>query len=406
MKKNMILFLLSILLFSGCSSKTPDDVIPTPIEKIDIDEGFVASTMDFSVEVFKRTWDGETNTLVSPTSIMVALAMVANGADAETLAQMEKVLGADIPLEDLNKCLYTYLNALPNEEKAKFLYANSIWIKDGDLSIRDAFLQLNTEYYNAEIFEAAFDASTVKEVNAWVDKNTSGMIKDLVNELDPATVMLLINAIAFEAEWAVPYTTENVVKDMEFTAISGSKENVEMMYSEEMHYLENDLVTGFMKPYANEGYYFVALLPNEDVDVNDYIAQLSGEEIAELLHHQETVAVSVALPKFSYDFRIELRELLIAMGMSDAFFPGTADFSKMSDEGNSEFFISEVIHKTYISVDEVGTKAGAVTGIVMNTTAAQTDAKLVILDRPFIYMIVDRYTNLPIFIGVVTSVQP
>ena len=409
MKRQLNLFLLLTILLvslSGCNKKNSDDVVPTPIDKVEIDEKFISSTLDFSVEIFKTSWDGETNTLISPTSIMVVLAMTANGANDETLAQMEMVLGRDIPLVELNKYLHSYLNALPSEEKVQFLFANSIWIKDCDLSINDDFLQLNTDYYSADIFKVAFDDGTVKEVNTWVDKNTNGMIQELVKEFSPATVLVLINAITFEAEWAVPYTIDSIRKNAEFTTISGSKEKVEMMHSKERLYLENDKVTGFMKPYANEDYYFVALLPKEGVDISDYIAQISGQEITELLGNQEIIEVSVSIPKFSYSFDIQLKDILVDMGMSDAFSEGVADFSKMVDSEDYNFFVSEVIHKTYINVDEVGTKAGAVTGVIMETTSAPMDSKVVVLDRPFVYMIVDKYTNLPIFIGVVTSIQP
>jgi Serine protease inhibitor len=315
-------------------------------------------------------------------------------------------LGTDISLGELNKYLYSYLNTLPNSEKGKFHFANSIWIKDDNLGIRDSFLQVNKDYYNAEIYQVAFDDTTVEEVNTWVNRNTDGMIPELVENLEPETVMLLINAIAFEAKWAVPYTTENIKKDVEFTTINGSKEKVEMMHSEEVIYLENDKVTGFMKPYANDDYYFVALLPKEEVDISTYITQISGQEITDLFSNKETTEVSVLIPKFSYSFGIKLNDVLVAMGVSDAFSADKADFSKMVDTADHDFYISEVVHKTFISVDEVGTMAGAVTGVIMETTSAPVDQKVVILNRPFIYMIVDKDTNLPIFIGVVTSIQP
>jgi len=398
---------LTLSLF-GCVNEIRGEPIMLPesnnVVGLQLDDKYLSSSMDFSIEIFKKTYTSEINTLVSPLSIVTALALAANGADNETLKQMEHVLTNGLPIAEFNGYLYTYINSLPSNEKAKFHLANSIWFKDvASLKMQDDFLQTSVDYYDTSIFKEIFDSTTVSKVNSWVKENTHEMIDKIIDSIDSAMVTFLINALAFEAEWAKPYTLENINDDI-FIDITGEKKDIVMMHSDESIYLENDKATGFIKPYANDTYSFVAILPNESVDFNDYVNQLDSKEIIDLLSKRKHEKVVTSLPKFEYDFSIKLSDTLFSMGMQDAFIGPKADFTKMaiSDAGN--IYISDVIHKTYIKVDELGTKAGAVTAIIMKSFAFfEESPKEVILDRPFIYMIVDNKTNLPIFIGTVIT---
>ena len=398
---------LTLSLF-GCVNEIRGEPIMLPesndVVGLQLDDKYLNSSMDFSIEIFKKTYTSEINTLVSPLSIVTALALAANGADNETLSQMEHVLTNGLPIAELNGYLYTYINSLPSNEKAKFHLANSIWFKDvASLKMQDDFLQTSIDYYDTSIFKEIFDNTTVSKVNNWVKENTHEMIDEIIDSIDSAMVTFLINALAFEAEWAKPYTLDNINEDI-FIDINGKKRDINMMHSDESIYLENENVTGFIKPYANDTYSFVAILPNESIDFNDYVSQLSSEEIIDLLSKRKNEKVVTSLPKFEYDFSIKLSDTLFCMGMEDAFIGPKADFTKMaiSEEGN--IYISDVIHKTYIKVDELGTKAGAVTAIIMKSFGfIEASPKEVILDRPFVYMIVDNKTNLPIFIGTVIT---
>ncbi|HAN21538.1 MAG: serine protease [Clostridiales bacterium GWF2_36_10] len=370
-----------------------------------VDDKFINNTADFSIELFKKSIEEDKNSLISPLSVMLALSMTANGADNETLTQMQAVLGGDITIDELNEYLYTYVKNLSNEEKSKFKIANSIWFRDdeGRLTVEKDFLQKNADYYNAAAYKSAFDNQTLSDINNWVNKNTDGMIDKILDEIRDDAVMYLINAIVFDAEWKEIYNKDNISEGI-FNSYDGSKRNVEFMVSEESKYLEDSKATGFIKPYVNDKYSFIAILPNEDVNINEYINSMSGENFLNLLKSSENIAVNATMPKFSYDYKVTMNDILKEMGMPIAFDAGSADFNKLGKSSRGNIFIGDVLHKTFISVDERGTKAGAVTKVEMRDES-YVETKNVKLDRPFVYAIIDNSTNLPIFIGMVMDIQ-
>lgn len=371
----------------------------------DIDETFKSAQYDFAAELFQRSFNSEQSSLVSPLSVMLALSMTANGADGETLSQMQNVLGGGMDIEELNKYLYTYSGILESDglgEKAKLSIANSIWYRDvADLKVREEFLQKNADYYGASMFQAPFNDETVYAINSWVIDHTDGMIDKIVDEIDPDTMMYLINAVTFDAQWTEQYE-EYQIGEMPFTDINGNKQTAQMMSSTEDIYLEGDGVQGFMKTYKGGKYAFAALLPDEGVSIEEYISSLTGEALAEAFTPKYGYTVHAQMPKFSFDYDISLNDVLKDMGMTNAF--ENADFSRMAE---MELYISKVLHKTHIDVDENGTKAGAVTSVTTDCEGAIMEDKpvYITLDRPFVFAIVDRETNLPIFLGATLTVE-
>lgn len=213
--------------------------------------------------------------------------------------------------------------------------------------------------------------------------------------------MYLINAIAFESEWDEEYDDHQIFND-NFTNYKGNRKVVEMMKSEEGKYLDDGKATGFIKPYKDKEFSFVAILPNEDVDIKEYIENMTGDSLHDLISLYEEVDVNAYIPKFSYDYGLDMNDILINLGMEDAFDRNKADFSKMTDE---TVYINSVIHKSFIDVDEVGTKAAAATSVEMRVTSAVIeDTYEVKLDRPFIYVIMDNEANIPVFIGAVMDI--
>ena len=367
------------------------------------DEAFKNSTADFAIKLFQQTRDGNKNSLISPLSVMLALSMTANGAKGETLAQMEALLGGDIPMETLNEYLYSYIKTLPSEKTAKLNIANSIWFGDNGFKAEKAFLQKNADYYGAEAYKSVFDEKTLRDINNWVKENTDGVIDKIVDQMDPYAAMYLVNTVLFDAEWQNIYRKYEV-RDGTFTAIDGAKRTVSMMYSNESLYLDDGKATGFLKPYKN-GYSFAALLPNEGVALDDYIASLTGEGFLTTVKNAKEGPVEAAMPKFSYDYGIEMSDALKALGMTVPFDAELADFSGLGHSSDGNIYISRVLHKAYIAVDEKGTKAGAATAIEAPAAGDWEDRRRVILDRPFVYAIIDDAAGLPIFIGAVTDIQ-
>ncbi len=364
------------------------------------DEAFIQGQMDFSMDLFRRTAQKERckNTLIAPLSVSMALAMTANGADGKTEQEMLEVLGGH-PMDKLNAYYLNWRVGLQGSEKTKLRIANSIWIRDlQGFEAKDAFLAANAKYYNAQVFKAPFNSIGEKAINDWVKEKTDGMIPQLLEELRPEAMMILINALSFDAQWSDPYV-EHQVQEGIFHSIDGKEQKAQMMASTEYSYLEGEGAIGFTRNYLGGRYAFGALLPTEK-SLEDYVSSLDGETLLQILQNKQSTQVHAQLPKFSSQFKMSMNEALKAMGMPSAFEGG---FGKMS---NAELFIGNVLHEAVIEVSEDGTRAAAATAVEMDKSAApMEEPKVVTLDRPFLYFIFDRETNLPIFIGTLTSLE-
>ena len=364
-----------------------------------------AKEADFAVRLFRRCFDAEKNTLVSPLSVLSALAMTANGAKGETLAEMEKTLG--MSTNELNAYFKSMLERIRAEEGDTFRFhlANSVWFtSDERFTVNRDFLQTNADYYGADVYRAPFDDATLAAINGWVNENTDGMIPSILDRIPADALMYLVNALAFEAEWIEIYD-EYQVYPGDFKLADGMTRKVDFMHSEESRYLaDGDAAVGFVKNYKGGKYAFAALLPKAGTSLSDYIASLDGERLLGILSSSEICTVNAALPKFEVEFSDDLAEALGDMGMPAAFGP-SADFSGLGTSTGGNISISRVLHKTFISVAEQGTRAGAATVVEMNDGCAPEfeEPKYVTLDRPFVYMLIDRETNVPFFIGTLTD---
>lgn len=368
------------------------------------DQKFIRSQMDFSLKLFQQCAEKD-NTLISPLSVSLALAMTANGADGDTLEDMEKALGG-LSIDDLNRYLSYYVNQLPGSENTQLSIANSIWFKNNaeQFTPKQTFLETAYRYYGADAYAAPFDRTTLEDINNWVSQRTDGMIDRLLDQIDPFSVMYLINTVLFDGQWATPYE-DYQVREETFTSAAGKKQTISMMHSTECWYLEDDNAVGFMKDYENCDYRFVALLPSEDMTVEEYIDTLTADSLLELLRSAEEHTVFAGLPKFEYEASYDLNKALSKLGMGSAF-KRNADFSQMGTTDTGDLFIGNVIHKSKITVNQKSTKAAAATAVVVYGTGAVAppeDPITVTLDRPFVYLIIDTQTNLPLFMGTVTD---
>lgn len=365
---------------------------------------FKANYIDFATAVLKNTVESGENSIISPLSLLTALTMTENGAGGETLSQMEQVLANGISVEKQNQELVNFIHQLPNTEKSHLHQTNSIWFQGKETEetqwVKETFLQKNADTFQADIFCAPFTHDTLKDINVWVSNETEGMISKVLDEIPLDVMMYLINAVAFEAEWERTYDKSQITEG-EFLQENGTRKRVTMMYSDEFQYLEDEDTTGFIKPYA-DGYSFVALLPADGITIEHYISNLSGKKWVKLLENvNKEEHVRAGIPKFNAEYEENMVKVLTDMGMPLAFDETQADFSEIGDK---ELFISCVLHKTYVSVDELGTKAGATTVVEMSKSAGMDIEKEVILNRPFVYAIVDNSMNLPIFLGSVEKI--
>ena len=418
MKKRLLALLLTLSIttisLTGCGSKIQatnlmEEKKPAnPVKMTSISETNTIAATDFAVRLFQQAKNGEENTLISPLSVLPALSMTCNGAKDETRFQMEQTLG--MPVDKLNEYLYSYIHHLPNEKDCQFHLANSIWLRDAkDFIVDDNFLKNNAKYYDAGIYQSAFDDQTLADINNWVAAQTNDMIPTILDQIDSDAYMYLINALSFDSKWSSIYESSSVSNDV-FTTENGTSQDVEMMHSSEYEYIEDENVSGFLKPYSGYSYAFVALLPKEGIPLTEYVNSLTGEHLHHLLTTVEECPITAGIPKFETEFSIDLIPPLQTLGIHDAFDKDLANFSGMGsfDSPWERLYINTILHKSFFSIGEKGTKAGASTIVGMEKSASSInpeEAKEVILDRPFLYMIVDYENRFPIFIGTADDMQ-
>ena len=408
MKRFLICSVAVLLIISlvGCgmtasANDLMSGITANKVKKISLDDDFLNREFSFSTKLFDEIYkvSESKNVVISPLSVQLALAMTANGAKDATLKEMEDLLGGGMDIDLLSKYLYSYTSSLSSSKKAKLSIANSIWFNDNDEfpPVKESFLQKNADYFGAGLYKIPFNDEALNDINAWVSKNTDGMIDKMIDEISPSTLMFLINAICFDAEWETKYEPEDI-SDGKFTSLYGKIQDVEFMSSQESLYLDDGSATGFIKDYAGGKYSFAALLPNENVDLSKYIGTLK-DTLKDTIKNAENSSVSAYIPKFTFDYGIRLNEVLAALGMEKAF-SVQADFSGIC---NGDIFISRVLHKAKIILDADGTKAAAATSVEIKCMGTIQEEKTVYLNRPFVYMIIDNETQLPIFMGTVTE---
>lgn len=361
------------------------------------DATFAAASAAFAATLLKNAAKGE-NTVISPYSVQIALAMTANGASGDTLAQMEQALG--LPVQQLN----AYLLACGKKNAEEFAAANALWLREG-FPVSEDFLRTDRDYYGAEINSAPFNAATRNAINDWVNDQTKGRIKKILDEMDPDAVMYLVNALAFSATWQKEYIATDVKKEP-FHAASGDIQ-AKLMYSDEYWYLRDENTVGFLKNYENDRFCYAVLMPQEGTSLDDYVDSLTGEKLTALMANASQEKIHAVMPKFTTEYSTELGAVLQTIGMTDAFDKYKADFSAMSPKAKENFLrIGRVLHKTFLQVNETGTEAAAATAVEMITesTAIPQECKTVRVDRPFVCGIYDREMQCFLFLGAIYTV--
>lgn len=401
---SLICILLSLVLLTSlcsCALKVSAEELSASYTRQATDSGeitdeFKTAMAELSFKLFKNIAadKSEESKLFSPLSAALCLGMLTNGADGETLSQLEDLFGMDI--DTLNKCLYAYTSSLYSAGNCKVKLANSIWCRD-DFAVKDGFLQTNADWYGSDVYSAPFDAQTLKDINNWCNYHSDGMIKEILKEFDPDTVMVLINSLLFDAEWEEKYTNHDI-SSSDFCCYDGTKKEAQFLHSDEKTCITIGSAKGFAKDYKGGKYSLVCLLPDEGTDVYDFIASLDGDGWLAAWNGRLKSNVTVSIPEFEYDAHIKLNDVLGSMGVNDMFDGEKANFAKISDRA---IYCSSVEQKTYIKVDRNGTKAAAITWASNKELGGP---RPMIFDRPFVYAIVDNASGLPLFIGAVTTV--
>ena len=362
-----------------------------------MDQKQTSAITSFGTEIFKNCFDKTENVLISPLSLTLALGMVMAGTDDETKEEMLNILSPGLSEKAFHEGLSDFVKNLPSSEDTNFTFADSLFVKEG-VRIKKRFERKVEKRYNAEIRSLVFDENAVKEINSWVEEHTKGMIDRIMDDISPEAVLYLINALAFEGEWDKVYTTDNVIKGT-FKDIDGNEKEADFMWSDENIYIENESCTGFVKPYKGQEYLFAAFLPREGKSVEELIKGLKSDDLTKMLKSARAERCKTALPKFKADYSNLMNEVLYGCGLKRTLSP-EADFSGITRGYHG---LGDILHKTHIEVDEKGTRAGAVTSVMLKAMGMPVPMPEVILDRPFIYTIVDTRQAVPLFIGQVVT---
>lgn len=365
-------------------------------------------------EVIKAE-DKDENVFISPTSVMFAFGMANNGARGKTRTQLENVINGGIKTKSMNNILCRYIKKMNKQKDVKWNIANSIWIRNRkDIKVKKRFLKNVKKYHNAQVFKAAFDNNTVKDINKWVKKNTHKMIPKIMKTIAPDAVTYIINAMAFEASWAEPFKKSGISKNKDFTNIDGSKSKVDMLSEGQDYYYTINGANAFKKYYDGYDYAFVGIEMPEGVSPTDYVNKLAENpdvftKSLKIKNCKDDCDVTITMPKFELDYSLDIANVIKNMGAPYAFDQNKANLYNMfNKKKNNNYYFSSVIHKTHIEVDKNGTKAAAVTKIgTVETSCAPEEKKYlhIKLDHPFVYAIVDNKTNVPIFIGTMNKME-
>ncbi len=340
------------------------------------------------------------NIFISPLSISLALTMTYNGAAGQTAIDMQKTLGYEgMSKEDINKTCKELINIILNlDPKVVMEIANSIWYRNS-FTVKPDFINLNKDYFNAEVHPADFNSSeTVNLMNDWVKNKTHEKIDKIIDQIDPDAIMYLINAIYFKGTWKYRFETKNTKKESFYLADGNTFDTDFMVQQDTFKYMSNDLLSAVELPYGDGKFSMVIMLPQTKKTYLDVIQNLNATNWDSWNSAMKPQDVQIHLPKFKFSYEKELNKNLDRMGMGIAF-GDQADFSNISDAG---LFISFVLHKSFVEVNEEGTEAAAVTivGIVGTSNMGPT-YKIMYVNKPFVFAIKENTTNSILFIGLV-----
>lgn len=408
--KNISPLLLSFVvlpLFLFSCKKDQVEQVPLEPVKIDLTSDqitLIDSGNSFAFDLFRKTAqdaDKSENIIISPLSISVALSMTMNGADGATRDAMAEALRANgLSSEDINSSYKKLTETLLSVDKRVLInIANSVWTEQR-FPVKKQFTDILTQYYNADTKSFNIeDPGAPADMNNWIEDKTNGLIKDMIESLDPQSAMLLINAIYFKGKWNSQFEKSKTI-NMPFHKQVGVVADVPMMKQKnEFKSYKGD---GFMLgefPYGQGNYVMDVILPDNIDGVDDIIQSTDNVSFNSIINHLHQSEIDLSFPKFKYGYKKQLNNILSDMGMGVAF-TEFADFSKISDLA---LMIGFVLHQAFIETNEEGTEAAAATVVGMYATSLPADPIEMNIDHPFFYIIRETTTNTILFMGKVAD---
>jgi len=415
--KRFLLYLcyaLTVCFLTGCNNQivTPDNTnhdeyLPTggsgPIQLRAALLPQVARDNTFALQLFSKMAanTGDSNIVISPLSISIALGMAWNGAAAETKAEMTNLLGTNGMADSLVNQYYEVMQkSLPVVDSSTVVnLANSLWYAP-DFIVKPSYLKLNQDFFDAEIRKIDFHQTWAKDtINAWVDVKTNHLIDQILNATSDER-MILINAVYFKGVWVKPFDPEKTFTST-FTKQNGGTKQVKMMCMlDTLRYGEDSNAQYLDLPYGNGAYSMTLVLPKTGKTTTTVLSALTPELLNTTVSSLSTQQVQVFLPRFKVECDFSLVKPLKALGMKLAF-TDIADFSSISQE---PVMISNILHKTFVEVTEKGTKATAVTVVIFVTTSLPNYPTFS-ADKPFLFFIRENGTKVILFAGKVGDID-
>ena len=357
--------------------------------------GHTKLTFNLFSEILKQ--QPNENIFISPISVAIALDLVYNGASGKTQQAIAKTLELQgINLEEINQANAAFKGNLKNlDPKVQLSIANSLWVREGS-PFNPQFMQIVQDFYGAEVKHTNFGHPTaVLLINNWVKQSTNGKIDKIIDEIEPNSVFLLLNAIYFKGNWQAPFAKE-ATEPRPFTLVNGTQKQHPMMRQQKLGYFPyygNEMFQAISLPYGAGRLSMYIFLPNQGISLQTFYGTLNAENWQKWMNQFDPYegGIKVSIPRFKANYSIELKDALKAMGMDIAF--GTeADFSAMT---SSSVQINKVIHKTFVEVNEEGTEAAGVT----EAGAVRSAAIEMTVDHPFFFAIRDNQTGAILFMG-------
>ncbi len=408
-----LLLLISLSLAFGCSCNRAKQ--ENPVDTTGLLPVLAQQNNDFAFQLFARVDEPGENLFFSPYSISSALSMVYGGAKGNTASEIASALSFSLPVPEQHaafQALQQELNAVKKRKKAELNVANALFgAKRNQARLHKDYLELLRDSYASELYSLDFsDAKAAAGfINRWVEDKTNDRIKDLVSENHIRRSndgLVLVNAIFFKGNWLNKFDPAYTAPDDFFTSSERSPETakpVQMMtIQDDFRYARLPGCQLLELPYAEENLAMLFILPD---DLDAFTTQLNTDSYAQWLAALNTQEVEVYIPKFTFDHTLqELVEKFKALGMKDAFDPGRADFSGIMPISPSErLFISDILHKAFVEVNETGTEAAAATAVVMEITSAapfeEPPLPVFRADHPFLYLIIHKPSTTILFLG-------
>jgi len=366
----------------------------------------VSAQSRFGLSLLARLTDADhgRNVFISPMSVAMCLAMVYNGASGKTQAGMAKALELSGMSPDVLSRTSAALmqELLAADPRVKLQIANSLWAKRG-IAFEKPFLSANQQYFKAGVTNLDFASpDAAGTINAWVSENTNGLIRSIVDRIDPLDILFLINAIYFKGTWTEQFD-KAASYQRDFHLLGGATVKRWMMQQDgKYQYFATENFQAVSLPYGSGRLSMYLFVPEEKDGLPDLLEQLSAANWEKWLSGFYRMSGDVVLPRFKLEYETPLNDALVALGMADAFNPNAADFSKMV-KPPVQAYISEVKHKTFVEVNEEGTEAAAVTStrVAMTAMPSPHEKFSIVADRPFLCCIRDNTTGAVLFMGAI-----